>query len=65
LKRREDGVHFGSLFALVLAQLTLRKVWQTVLGTLETTDASGRNCRSEASRGQFSKTYAYILITYI
>ena len=35
LKCRQEGSLFGSLFALVLTQLTLRKVWPTVLGPLE------------------------------
>jgi len=35
LKRRQEGVLFGSLFALVLTQLTVSKVWPTVLGPLE------------------------------
>jgi len=34
-KRHQEGGLFGSLFALVLTQLTVRKVWQTVLGPLE------------------------------
>jgi len=35
LKRHQEGGLFGSLFALVLTQLTVRKVWPTVLGPLE------------------------------
>jgi len=65
LKRREDGGHFGSLFALVLAQLTLRKAWPTVLGPLEALMQVEEIARVKPPGVNFRKhTHTFILHTF-